>query len=72
MWCGIRRRATKFRQILLSVPDNAIIIEDVSFQPVKTKDTSAFWGCRNEKEKEFEKKVSKYISLMKLTVNKDQ
>jgi predicted NAD-dependent protein-ADP-ribosyltransferase YbiA (DUF1768 family) len=62
----------EFRQILLSVPDNAIIIEDVSFQPVKTKDTSAFWGCRNEKEKEFEKKVSKYISLMKLTVNKDQ
>ena len=62
----------EFRKILLSIPDNAIIIEDVSFQAVKTKDTSAFWGCRNQKEKDFHSMVTRYISLMKLTVNTDQ
>lgn len=71
VWSKVKGN-TEFRKKLLSVPEGATIIEDVSFQPVRTKDTSAFWGCRNQKEKDFHSMVSRYISLMKLTVNTEQ
>lgn len=50
----------EFRDILMAIPKNAIIVEDSSFQ---TGATSSFWGCKNEAKKEFSNLVSDYVSL---------
>lgn len=53
----------KFRNLLLSVPREAIIIEDVSFKPRKKNDTANFWGCRNPEIKAFNDLVEDYVKL---------
>lgn len=52
----------KFRNLLMAIPRNAMIIEDVSFQgkPKLGKDTSTVWGCRNQEKKRFGDLVRKY------------
>ena len=56
----------EFRNILLSIPPNATIIENSTFQPrpsdKKNIDKPAFWGCRNYEQKEFHSLVSKYVA----------
>ena len=52
----------QFRNMLMAVPRNAMIIEDVSFQrkPKAGRDTSTVWGCRNQDKKMFGGLVHKY------------
>lgn len=50
----------QFRQLLLSIPSNVMIVEDVSFQPA-TSATRLFWGAENS-----ELKCMKKESLKKL------
>lgn len=52
----------KFRNMLMAIPRNAMLIEDVSFQKIsrKEKDTTTVWGCRNQDKKDFGKLVAKY------------
>ena len=58
----------EFRDLLLSVPDEAIIIEDTTFQKVrKPNDTPVFWGARNQERGEYFKMVKKYTELTKLS-----
>ena len=58
------KKNKQFRDFLMSVPRNAMLIEDVSFQktPKKEKDTSTVWGCRNQEKKTFGKLVAKYAA----------
>lgn len=60
----------KFRDLLLSIPRGAVIIEDTSFQPVRTNDTSAFWGCRNADIRSFNGLVEEYVNLTNKDKNK--
>ena len=62
----------KFRELLLSVPREAIIVEDTSFQPRKKNDTSAFWGCRNADIKTFNDLVEDYVNLTNKDKNKTE
>lgn len=52
-----------FRDLLLKIPSNAIILENSTFQQKKENDTSAFWGARNEKLKTATKTVENYIDF---------
>ena len=56
----------EFRNLLLSIPEEATIIENSTFQPKPTDknaiDKPAFWGCRNYEQKDFHRLVSKYVS----------
>lgn len=56
------KKNKQFRDFLMSVPKNAMLIEDVSFQKTskKEKDTSTVWGCRNQDKKAFGKLVANY------------
>lgn len=55
-----------FRKQLMAIPNDAIIIEDVSFKDkMKENDTSEFWGARNDSRKEYGDKVKKYIEAIK-------
>ncbi len=53
-----------FRDLLMSVPEGATIIENSTFQqkPKTGEDKPAFWGCRNEEQKEFHRLVQKYVT----------
>ena len=42
----------KFRDLLLAIPREAIIIEDTSFQPKRPNDTAAFWGVQKRRYKD--------------------
>ena len=53
----------KFRNLLLNVPREAVIIEDVSFKPKKKNSTDDFWGCRNTEIKAFNDLVEDYVKL---------
>ena len=58
----------EFRDLLLAVPDGAIIIEDTTFHNVhKPVDTPIFWGARNLERKEYHKMVKKYAELTDLS-----
>lgn len=48
----------QFRNLLMAIPDGAIIIEDSSFQ---NGSTATFWGTKNNERKDFYKIVKKYI-----------
>lgn len=52
-----------FRDLLLKIPSNAIIVENSTFQQKKENDTSAFWGARNEELKTATKTVENYIDF---------
>lgn len=63
----------EFRDLLLAVPDGAIIIEDTTFQKVhKPNDTPVFWGARNQGRKEYSTLVKKYVEQTELTPVKAQ
>lgn len=51
-----------FRELLLSLPPNAMLIEDVSFKGSSKEgvDKNVVWGCRNNDKKVFGALVSKY------------
>lgn len=70
IWCKVQSNK-EFRELLLSVPENAIIIENSTFQQVKSPDTSAFWGCRNSVLKEYYSLNKRYSSLMKRPLDMD-
>ena len=53
----------EFRNLLLAVPREAIIIEDTTFKPRRKNDTADFWGCRNSDIKVFNSLVKKYVKL---------
>ena len=58
----------KFRELLLAVPDGAIIIEDTSFHNVhKPVDTPIFWGARNKERKEYHSLIEQYVKLTELS-----
>ena len=50
----------QFRQLLLSIPDNVMIVEDVSFQPT-TSATRLFWGAENTEQKHLKKNSLKKL-----------
>lgn len=56
----------EFRNLLLSIPQGATIIENSTFQPKPSDknaiDKPAFWGCRNYEQKDFHRLVSKYVA----------
>lgn len=62
----------KFRDLLLAIPREAIIIEDTSFQPKRPNDTAAFWGCRNTDIKTFNDLVEDYVNLTNKDKNKTE
>lgn len=49
----------KFRELLLSIPSDSIIIEDSSWQ---TSNTSLLWGCKNIEFKNFKNSLKKRIT----------
>lgn len=55
--------STAFRDLLLKIPSNAIIVENSTFQQKKENDTSAFWGARNEELKTATRIVENYIDF---------
>lgn len=55
--------SAEFRDLLLKIPSNAIIVENSTFQQKKENDTSAFWGARNEELKTATKTVENYIDF---------
>lgn len=55
--------SAEFRDLLLKIPSNAIIVENSTFQQKKENDTSAFWGARNEELKTATRIVENYIDF---------
>lgn len=54
----------KFQELLMSVPEDAIIVENTSFQKAKKgKDTSLFWGAKNPKLKAAVQIIEEYIDI---------
>lgn len=51
-----------FREMLLSLPQNSMLIEDVSLKnaPKDGKDKNVVWGCKNQDKKVFGKLIDKY------------
>lgn len=56
----------EFRDVLMPIPEGATIIENCTFQKVSNLDTSAFWGCRNDRIKVFSKLVKQYVGSLYL------
>ncbi len=53
-----------FAELLMKIPEEAVIIENSSFQQVnKDNDTSSFWGARNEQLADATKTVEAYINF---------
>lgn len=64
VWQKVKSNAD-FRNILLSIPQGAAIIEDTTFQPKRANDTSAFWGARNEERKKYHTLLKGYFKGQK-------
>lgn len=58
----------EFRDLLLSIPEGAMIIENSTFKQrpkdLNAVDKPAFWGCRNEDLKDFHRLVSQYAASL--------
>ena len=59
VWNKVKGNAD-FKELLMKIPSDAIILENVSFQN-KASVTSTFWGARNDELKECVKVIEKYI-----------
>ena len=59
-----------FRELLMSIPQGATIIEDSSLHPQTEQDTASFWGCRNADVVEFNKNLRTYAKG--ITINKKE
>ncbi len=70
IWCKVQGNE-EFKNLLMSVPENAFIIENSTFQPIKNPDTSAFWGCRNSILKESRALFKRKFSIRKDLKGKD-
>lgn len=62
----------EFRDILMGIPEGAIIIENSTFHRKSVPDRAAFWGCRNQSMKDFHTIVGKYISEMYSTTDAEK
>ena len=58
-----------FRNLLMSIPRGATIIEDVSFKPYEANGAD-FWGARNPEKKAFGKLAKKYAEALNLKTQK--
>lgn len=65
VWTKVKQNK-KFRQLLMAVPDNAILIEDTTYQKGAT---SSFWGAKNAERKEFSKLVEMKLDYENLDVS---
>lgn len=55
----------EFRDLLMAIPEGAMLIEDTSFQHVvKPFDSPAYWGARNPEKKAFENLVEDYAETL--------
>ena len=54
----------EFRELLMSIPEGATIIENSTFhpKPKSGEDKASFWGCRNDQQKAFHKMVQQYVT----------
>lgn len=70
VWNKVNNNA-EFRQLLMSIPQGATIIEDSSFQKVsKPFDGPSFWGARNPEKRAFGKLARKYAKSLELKSQK--
>lgn len=61
----------EFRQLLMNIPQGAMIIEDSSFQKIsKPFDGPSFWGARNSEKRAFGKLARKYAKSLELKTQK--
>lgn len=65
VWMKVKQNK-KFRQLLMAVPGNAILIEDTTYQKGAT---SSFWGAKNSERKEFSKLVEQKLDYENLDVS---
>lgn len=68
VWQKVKQNR-KFRDLLMAVPNNAIIIEDSTYQ---TGTTSDFWGAKNDDRKEFSKDVELLLEAEDLDISIDE
>lgn len=68
VWQKVKQNR-KFRDLLLTVPNNAIIIEDSTYQRGATSD---FWGAKNDERKEFSKDVELKLEAEDLDISIDE
>ena len=58
-------QCSEFRDLLLAIPEGAILIEDTSFQhTVKPFDSPAYWGARNPEKLAFKNLVDDYSDTL--------
>ena len=69
IWCKVQDNAD-FRELLISVPEDVIIIENSTYHKIQNPDTAAFWGCRNAKQYEFYSLYNRYVKQMQISNNK--
>ena len=64
IWCKCQTNK-EFRDLLVKIPYDAIIVENVSFQHLSERNiTATFWGARNEELRDSVKKIERYIEYM--------
>ena len=68
VWQKVKQNR-KFRDLLMAVPNNAIIIEDSTYQRGATSD---FWGAKNDERKEFSKDVELKLEAEDLDISIDE
>ncbi len=59
IWCEINT-SSEFRNLLMSIPSNVTLVEDVSFM---TGDKKLVWGCENQEMKKVKKDMLKLLKL---------
>jgi len=68
VWTKVNGNAN-FKELLMKVPSDAVILENVSFQN-KSAVTSTFWGARNEELKQCVSVVERYVEYDNPQVSK--
>lgn len=64
VWCKCTTNKN-FKELLMKIPVDAIIVENVSFQHESERNiTATFWGARNEELRDSVKKIERYIEYM--------
>lgn len=69
IWCKVQDN-TEFRELLMSVPEDVLIIENSTYHKIQNPDTAAFWGCRNAKQYEFYSLYNRYVKQMQINNSK--
>lgn len=68
VWQKVKQNK-KFQRLLMTIPYNAIIIEDTTYQKGKT---SSFWGAKNKERSQFCKLVKEKYALQNLDVSDEE